>query len=190
MGKKANRQPEQFSDADLLLFYTNFYGRMRDDIGRDIRWQLEHPNDWAGNVLCALGLVVYTEVLGRLAIEQQQRRFARNAEAFYSFLDRMRGGEYAEWRAEWQKRHARDLYDVLRNGLAHQYLPKVRTKLWFEPDEPFGLGEDPGFDLCLRIEPYHSDFCAAAEELFRELGVGATPAAGEDLIGPEPHLGG
>lgn len=146
---------------------------MTRDIAREIDWQHAHPNDLAGNMLCALGLVVYTEVLGRLSIQQQQRRYPRRpSEAFYVFLDRMKGGAYAKWRAEWQKRHTEDLYDVLRNGLAHEYLPKIRTKLWFEPEQDFGLGEESGFDLCLRMEPYYVDFCAAGDELFRKLGVG------------------
>lgn len=184
MAKRLDRQPAQLDGADLALFYTQFYGRMTQDIAREIDWQHAHPNEWAGNMLCALGLVVYTEVLGRLAIQQQQRRIAGNSEAFYAFLDRMRGGAYAKWRADWRKRHSGDLYSVLRNGLVHEYLPKVLTKLWFEPEQDFGLGEEPGFDLCLRMEPYFVDFCAAGDDLFRELGVSAGPI--EDLGLTEP----
>lgn len=37
---------------------------MRADVGREIAW-FKSGHD-AGNMLCGLGLVVYTEVLGRL----------------------------------------------------------------------------------------------------------------------------
>lgn len=165
--------PRKRSAADLALFYREFYGRMRDDIARDIRWQVDNPNDRAGNMLCALGLVVYTEVLGRLAIEECGRRRAGNKESFYEFLDRMGGSArpYRSWRLEWEAKHKTKLYDALRNGLVHEYLAKVSTRYWFEPEQSFGLGEDGMFDLVLRIAPYHRALCEAAEDLFRKLGV-------------------
>ena len=45
-------------------------------------------------------------------------------------------------------------------------------------------GEEPGFDLCLRMEPYFADFCAAGDELFQELGVGTGPIVDLGLAEP------
>lgn len=52
--------------AEIEEFHAAYYGRMVRDVQREIKWQEDHPNDVAGNMLCALALVVYTEVLGRL----------------------------------------------------------------------------------------------------------------------------
>ncbi len=175
------RKPVDRSAADVALYYSQFYGRMRDDLGRVIGWQHEHPQARAGNMLCALGLVVYTEALGRLAIEELEARFAGDREAFYCFLDRM-GDTYRLWHEEWDKTHRQPLYTALRGGLAHEYLPKVPTKLWFEGDEAGGVGADPQFDLHVRLEPFCDDFCLAAERLFAELGVNSN-ATPEDGVG-------
>lgn len=134
-------------------------------------WQRLNPESRVGNVLCALGLVVYTETLGRVAIRQLERRYERSpGEAFWAFLGRMADGEYARWAKDWQRDHKPlDFFDALRNGLAHEYLPKVRTKLWFYFGEKFGLGVEPDWDLVLKMEAYHQDFSLAAEALFSEL---------------------
>ncbi len=150
--------------------YQEFYGRMRDDLKRDIDWQREHPNERAANVLCALALVVYTEALGRISVIQEERRVPKKkGDAFYTFLDRMGGGAYRDWRKDWETRLGRSIYDQLRNGLVHEYMPKGTTKLWFYFGEKFGLGEEPGYDLVLKMEAYYNDFCETAEELFRRL---------------------
>jgi hypothetical protein len=62
------------SREDVEYFRDEFYDRMVRDIDREIAWQRTNPNALAGNVLCALGLVVYTEVLGRVAIQQLEGR--------------------------------------------------------------------------------------------------------------------
>src|SRR5438552_5503136 len=174
MGSRVRQQPPKMSGADTALFETQFYGRMVRDVAREIDWQREHPNEIAGNLLCALALVVYTEVLGRVAIEQLERRFAKNnPHAFNTFLDRMGDGSYRRWRKVWEKGHTpHTIHDVLRNGLVHTYIPmKATTKFWFyfEESENFGLGEEPSFDLVLKIRPYHEDFIRAGDQLFAEL---------------------
>lgn len=166
--------PAEMSRAEIELFYSEFYARMVRDVRREVDWQRDHPGEMAGNILCGLALVVYTEVLGRVAIEQLERRYAKsNPHAFNVFVDRMGGGTYAVWRKKWEKRHAPlTLYDLLRNGLVHRYVPmKASTKFWFyfEEQQTFGLDEEPEFDLVLKIRPYYDDFCRAGEELFREL---------------------
>jgi hypothetical protein len=44
---------------------------------------------------------------------------------------------------------------MLRNGLAHEYIPKVGSKVWFyfEPQEGFGFGEENEHPLVQPLEP-------------------------------------
>jgi hypothetical protein len=44
------------------------------DVEREIDWQRLNPNERAGNMLCALALVVYTEVLGAVAARELDGR--------------------------------------------------------------------------------------------------------------------
>ncbi len=171
--------PQPLPFGQIVYRYVEFYRRMVRDLDREINWQREHPNELAGNVLCALLLVVYTEVLGRLAVEQLEHRRARNPEAFRAFLRRMSGGAYADWCTAWEKRHRKKIYDVLRNGLVHEYVPKIGAKLWFffESDENFGFGEEADYPLVLKIRPYFDDFRAAGEQLFGQLLVESQAAA-------------
>ena len=72
--------PTRMSREDVEYFRAEFDDRMVRDIDREIAWQRTNPNALAGNVLCALGLVVYTEVLGsskadNRAIETRSKRF-------------------------------------------------------------------------------------------------------------------
>lgn len=56
--------PRRMTRQDVDLFFSEYYGRMRDDLARNIDWQRDHPNERAANVLCSLALVVYTEMMG------------------------------------------------------------------------------------------------------------------------------
>lgn len=158
------------SRADLAYFRVEFYDRMVRDIAREIEWQRMNPNALAGNLLCALGLVVYTEVLGRVAIQQLEGRQPRNREAFETFLRRM-GSVYDDWRRAWEQNHRRSMYDALRNGLAHEYVPKVGAKVWFffEPEEGFGFADEAEYPLVLKMRPYYDDFKRAGDALMTEL---------------------
>ena len=162
--------PSRMSREDVEYFRAEFYDRMVRDIDREIAWQRTNPNALAGNVLCALGLVVYTEVLGRVAIQQLEGRQPRNRDAFDAFLRRM-GAAYDAWRRAWERKHRRSVYDALRNGLAHEYVPKVGSKVWFyfEPQEGFGLGEESEYPLVLKMRPYFDDFRKAGDALMGEL---------------------
>lgn len=162
--------PARWNVPEIEYFYVEFYRRMVRDLKREIEWQRDHPQEVAGNLLCALALVVYTEVLGRVGVEQLEGRFIKNEHAFIAFLRRM-GPRYEPWCDAWKKAHRRSVYDALRNGLVHRYLPKVGTKVWFyfERGEDFGLGQEAEYPLILKIRPYYDDFCRAGEELFRQL---------------------
>lgn len=161
--------------ADIEVFFAEYFGRMRVDLGREIQFQRDNPQSVAGNVLVALGLMTYTEVLGRLVLWNPLRRSDKRVNpkdgrvAFYKFLDRLDDGWYHSWRLEWRRQTKVDLYDVLRNGLAHQYVPKVAARLWFGFDEQHGFENiNPGI-LEFRMEPYYRHFCEAGERLHQEL---------------------
>lgn len=152
--------------AEVEHFFRHYFWRMKRDVAREIQWQRDHPRLIAGNLLCGLALVAYTEVMGRLALGHTGKRVA-NRTAFNEFLDRFDAGSYRRWRLQWETPR-RKLYDVLRNGLVHEYVPKVNARLWFAYDEPFGLRDRAGV-LEFNIAPYHRHFSDAGDQLRKEL---------------------
>jgi hypothetical protein len=103
------------TQAELEGFFTDFFGRMRDDLGREIKYQRDNPTALAANVLVALGLVTYTEVLGRLLLWNPPRRGDRRRNPkdgripFYAFLDRLDYGNYGFWQRRWEVENKVDL---------------------------------------------------------------------------------
>ena len=69
-------------------------------------------------------------LVGPHVVPSNKKHGVRYGAAFNAFLDRMDGGVYAAWRRTWEKPR-RNLYVALRNGLVHEYVPKVSAKLWF-----------------------------------------------------------
>jgi hypothetical protein len=70
--------------------------------------------------------------------------------------------------------------EALRNGLVHEYAPKVGTRVWFvfEEEETMGLGRTAEFPLTLNIRPYFEHFRDAREALFTELHAAAARREG------------
>ena len=161
------KNPAPMSRGELEFFFDHYFSRMQRDVEREIDWQRRNPNSVAGNVLCALALVAYTEILGTLIVGRSGRRL-RDRAAFNAFLDRLDAGRYGMWRKRWETPRRR-LDDILRNGLVHAYAPSG-TRLWFDFEGTFGLDYDSRSGLLhLNIEPYHRHFCQAGDELKREL---------------------
>lgn len=163
------------SQREIEEFFNEYFDRMRRDLGREIQFQRDNPDTLAGNVLVALGLLTYTEVLGRLMLwnpssrAQRRRNPSDGRIPFYAFLDRLDGGWYGAWRRRWQSANQVDLYDVLRNGLAHQYVPKVAARLWFNFGAPYGF-EDVGWGILqFNLEPYYRHFCEEGRKLHDDL---------------------
>lgn len=176
---------------DVDLFFTKYVAWMRRDIEREIEW--ERQNKDAGNLLCALGLLVYTEVLGRV------RRWSDDPERFYlngrerpeqnfvAAFDRFDGGNYGVWRQEWEARHNGEttIYEVVRSGMVHEYRPKAPSWIHFGHERDRGLVEeleDGAPVLKFFIVPYLRHFGAEADVLRQELAGRSNPTL------PPTHL--
>jgi hypothetical protein len=169
-------------------FFSEYVTWMRHDIGREIDWF--HAGHDAGNLLCALGLVVYTEALGRVRrwnfdrlnfrAENGDERPRRN---FEEFFDRLAHGEYGRWRREWEAEHLdTTIYEVLRSGMVHEYRPKVPSFFHMgTEDRARGLDYEDG-RLAVYVVPYYRDFCTAADRARDELLALSDPRL------PDPHL--
>lgn len=163
---------------DVDLFFTKYVAWMQRDIGREIEW--ERQNKDAGNLLCALGLLVYTEALGRVRRwnEEQASFYLDGHEQpelnFIAAFDRLDGGKYGVWRRQWEDRHYREtsIYEVVRSGMVHEYRPKAPSWIHFGHDRDRGLleeMEDGAPVLKFFIVPYLRHFDAEARALRQEL---------------------
>ena len=88
---------------------------MKADIGREVNWFRDGKD--AGQLLCGLGLVVYTEILGRIMrwnddrpnfySGREQRDGERSEELylhFNAFFDKL-SDQHAAWRRKWEREH-------------------------------------------------------------------------------------
>lgn len=122
-----------------------------------------------GNLLAALGLVSYTEALGRIRRFNQHLPHDEPENCFLAFFDAMAAPLYRNWRLDWEAKYSISIYEALRCGLAHEYQPKVGSAFWIgSSDDPLGLADDDGI-LTFKVDPYLRDFEAEANELHREL---------------------
>ena len=119
------------SKAEVADYFREYvYGFMRSDIRREL--DLAASDHGGGNVLAALGLVVYTEALGR--IRKRNRRRAQYPgrtvyeQQFNAAFDIM-GPRYRSWRKAFERREGMTVYKAFRHGFAHEYAPKVATKV-------------------------------------------------------------
>ena len=168
------------SRADIEQYFARVPVWMKNDIRREIqlaRLTQTRPKLMAqlelsggGNLLAALGLVAYSEALGRLRIWNLGLGYgSRPEDCFHAFLDAMDGHSYRHWRQQWEQAHpTTTLYETLRCGLVHEYQPKVDAEFWMGDGHPLGLAEENG-RLIFKVEPYHRHFSAEADLLYRQL---------------------
>ena len=167
------------SRADIEAYFAQVPVWMKNDIRREIR--LAHATRdredlmreldllGGGNLLAALGLVTYSEALGRLRTWNRGFGYGRTPdECFLAFFDQMEDGRYRAFRLSWEASHPTTLYEALRCGLIHEYQPKVNSAVWIGADADFGLADEDGF-LIFRVEPYFRHFCAEVDQLYAEL---------------------
>jgi hypothetical protein len=153
---------------------------MKKDIGREINLAraTEGPHRQllidlgiagGGNLLAALGLVSYTEALGRIRLWNRGQRSPTTEDCFVAFFDDMDGGTYKVWRLAWQAAHPETtIYETLRGGLVHEYQPKVNSAFYINDGAPLGLSEQDG-ELIFNVEPYFRHFSDEVDRLHSEL---------------------
>lgn len=118
------------SKSEVRDFFREYvYGFMRSDIQKQL--DLAKSGVGGANVLAALGLLVYTEALGRI---REKNGLAPgidggpNARHFNACFDLM-GARYPKWRRAFPRRSGQTVYRAFRNGMAHEYVPKVPVEL-------------------------------------------------------------
>lgn len=159
------------SHAEIEAFFSTYVGWMRRDIEREI--DIASSGRDAGNLLCALGLLVYTEALGRLrrATFDQANFQARDTEAnFNDMFDRLDSHEYGRWRQqEWKAQFpTTSVYELLRCGLVHEYLPKVDSVIHMGAYEGRGVEIERG-EVVFYVVPYYRHWDAEATQLLADL---------------------
>lgn len=123
------------------------------DIERELTFA-RAGND-AGNFLCALALLCYTEFMGGVERNKFERGEARrNFESFFPQL----GPAYAALTG------TMDVYDIFRCGLAHEYYVKRDCTIYMfgDPKPALGRREDRYFFV---VEQYFNDFKEAVQAL-------------------------
>lgn len=115
---------EDKAQAEIQAIFNDYvFGFIRIDLEREI-WLAQNaesdaeagrPYPGAGNVLCALGLVCYTEFLGSF-ITGKANDPMKNFEAFL--------GEMGECYRDAIKEDGHKVCEFYRNGLVHEYAVK------------------------------------------------------------------
>lgn len=139
--------------AELKDFFNEYiFGFIYHDINAAICGK--------ANYLAALGLLAYTEFLGKLV-----KGGGEGSEQFYEFLHNDMGTEYQKL-----KRQV-DVYVVFRHGLAHQYFIKKRPSvvvMFNRPPQPCGIVKIKGQWVFI-VEKYYEDFKAGVAKYYNEL---------------------
>ncbi len=163
------------SHAEIDAFFNDYvYGFIAGDVQREI--DRARSGLLAGNVLCALALLCYTEVLGGVQRGTLARGEGRaKFESFFAAL----GTAY-----EALQKGGLDVYSVFRCGMAHEYFVKGEaTVAMLKGVEPAGIAQAPSGRYFFCVERYFEDFIAAARRLHAQLLSRARPVLPPELAG-------
>ena len=140
---------------------TRFFGVVLETMKRDLGVAIKG----LATILAALGLVVYTEMLGAFLTGDIGPGTGRsNFDAAFREL----GPAYADAARRLKETENAEMYDALRSGLVHQYLAKVPITFYpewaGEPRPTGGVFFDEG-KLVLVADIYLRDFAQLAERI-------------------------
>ncbi len=129
----------------------------------DIQREINLAQTGGGNFLAALGLLCYTEVLGKI----KQKNFPggkvgskANFNAFFNDI----GPAYSSFN------QSVNVYDVFRCGMAHEYLVKRNCRIaMLKGSESCGIGQIHNGSYYFVVERYFEDFCVACKSLYSTL---------------------
>jgi len=167
------------------FFDTYVFGFMCADIERELI--IARSGRLAGNFLCALGLMAYTEFMGGLLLGKLGSK--STGELFNAFFDYI-GPAYKDFRKDC------DVHSLFRCGLAHEYFVKHECTIFmlnfskpvevlgtgwsgapsmYMPDAVLtppikaGIGKASNGRYYFVVEKYYQDFRAASERLVKKL---------------------
>lgn len=137
----------------------------KDFIKMDIERELDlyrKENKSAGNFLCALGLLCYTEFFGGVMTDNFKQGYSKsNFDTFFKYM----GKDYEQLLTKVE------VYDIFRCGLTHEYFIKNDFSviaLFPQRRRMTGLGHEGGKYFFI-VESYYNDFIKAVEKLENEL---------------------
>lgn len=162
------------SRGEVERFFDEYvFGFVAGDVQREI--DSAHCGQPAGNFLCALGLLCYTEVLGGVARGTlAPGESCHNFEHFFALL----GPHYQALLA------SLDVYSAFRCGMVHEYFVKgTATVAMGKGVEPGGVAVDDSGHQYFVVERYFEDFLAAARALRAQLLAQPSPALPPELDG-------
>lgn len=131
---------------------------IQTDIERELNLYRQQKQS-AGNFLCALGLLCYTEFFGGLITGNFQHGHAKaNFETFFRYM----GKHYSNLI---DKKNI-DVYNIFRCGMAHEYFIKKDFSVGLLPirNRRTGIGFENG-EYFFVVEKYYDDFIKAVEKL-------------------------
>ena len=129
------------------------------DIQREV--DIAKSNKNAGNFLCALALLCYTEFAG--GIKRNKFGIGESKRNFCSFFKDL-GKEYEQF----QNKH--DIYKIFRCGLAHEYyVKKSCTICMLKGIEEIGIGIGSDKRYYFVVERYSEDFKKAFDNLEKNI---------------------
>jgi hypothetical protein len=156
-------------------FHKLVFEFMENDIRREL-WHFERteaavakgedpgPYSGAGNLLAALGLLCYTEVLGSFISGRKGNGWSK---ANFLWGYRKLGPEY---RALMDTGEKLDVYAVYRCGLAHEYLAKEPAiyAMQLKPGAPLrcAIGRQSQGVLYFAVRQYLDDLMAVAQRIY------------------------
>ena len=174
------------NQQDVRDFFDKYiFGFMCVDIEREIA--IARSSQSAGNFLCSLGLLSYTEFMGGLLLRELGSK--ATGKLFNAFFDYM-GAGYKNFRKKCR------VYSIFRCGLAHEYFVKHECTIFMlnissptivlgtapglgpslrapnvtlNPPIDIGIGQAPNGRYFFVVEKYYQDFHGACERLSKEL---------------------
>ena len=174
----------QFGRHDVRSFFDTYvFGFMCADIERELN--LARAGQPAGNFLCALGLLCYTEFMGGLLLKNVCVKPKKRFDAFFDYI----GPDYRKFG------QTCTVYDVFRCGLAHEYFVKRECTIFMlngpdpltvagitrmgpsmyipdatlQPPIKVGIGRASNGRYFFIVEQYYQDFRDACKRLLKEL---------------------
>lgn len=165
------------SRDDIRRFFDEYvFGFIFGDIRREI--ELARSGKTAGNLLAALGLLCYTEVMGGIERGTLAPGNGRqNFETFFKWL----GPDYESFL------ETEDAYEMLRCGMAHEYLVKGVAQIsMVKANGTPGVAVDKYDTYHFNVERYFEDFERACRELYDKLMRRGDPTLPPELEGRSP----
>ena len=136
-------------------FDEYIFGFIKTNIQREI--DLAHVNDSGGNFLAALGLLCYTEFMGKIVLKGKGS-YTKQFKAFFCLM----GEDYKQLFDEKEV----DVYKIFRCGMANTYFAGDCDIKMFNNDYPAGIIIKPEGKYIFIVEKYFEDFMNACEKVY------------------------